>query len=140
MHYLRTEAAFDSAHFLFGYKGKCSNIHGHRWRVVVEAKAEELNTDEQTRGMVMDFGDLKKEVKNLCDYLDHCFIYEKGSLKATTLASLKDENFRMIEIDFRPTAENFSKYIFDSLNEKNLNVHRVEVYETPNNCAIYEEH
>ncbi|MDU0939997.1 MAG: 6-carboxytetrahydropterin synthase [Clostridiales bacterium] len=139
MHYLRTEAAFDSAHFLFGYKGKCSNIHGHRWRVVVEARSEELNTDSQTRGMVMDFGELKAEVKGLCDHLDHCFIYEKGSLKPATVEALNDENFRMIEIDFRPTAENLSKYIFETLKEKGLGIHRVEVYETPNNCAIYEE-
>lgn len=34
MYILETEQSFDSAHFLSGYKGKCSNLHGHRWRVV----------------------------------------------------------------------------------------------------------
>ena len=33
MYQLKTEADFDSAHFLSGYTGKCSNIHGHRWHV-----------------------------------------------------------------------------------------------------------
>ena len=59
MYYIRSECSFDSAHFLKGYIGKCSNLHGHRWRVVVELAAEELSEEEQTRGMVLDFGDLK---------------------------------------------------------------------------------
>ena len=36
MYTLKTEHSFDAAHFLYGYEGKCSNIHGHRWRVVLE--------------------------------------------------------------------------------------------------------
>ena len=36
MYYLKTEHSFDSAHFLAGYEGKCRNIHGHEWRVVIE--------------------------------------------------------------------------------------------------------
>ena len=47
MYTIKTEASFDSAHFLKGYQGKCSNLHGHRWRVVVEVQSEELKEDEQ---------------------------------------------------------------------------------------------
>ena len=35
MYGLKTEASFDSAHFLTDYYGKCENLHGHRWRAVV---------------------------------------------------------------------------------------------------------
>lgn len=42
MYYLKTENSFDSAHFLKGYDGKCRNLHGHRWRVVVEIAADQL--------------------------------------------------------------------------------------------------
>lgn len=42
MYYLKTESSFDSAHFLKGYAGKCRNLHGHRWRVVVEIAADQL--------------------------------------------------------------------------------------------------
>ena len=138
MYYIKTEASFDSAHFLKGYEGKCSNLHGHRWRVVACLKAEYLKDDDQTRGMVEDFGEIKTELKSLCDHLDHCFIYEEGSLKAGTLEALKDEGFRMVELTFRPTAENLARYIFDVLSEKGFDMHRVEVYETPGNCAVYE--
>ena len=66
-------------------------------------------------------------------------IYEKGSLKENTLQALRDEDFHLIEIDFRPTAENFARYIFMTLKDQGLPMHRIEVYETPTNCAIYEE-
>ena len=49
MYYIRSESSFDSAHFLKGYAGKCSNLHGHRWRVVVELQAEELIGEGQMR-------------------------------------------------------------------------------------------
>jgi len=35
MYQLTTEHSFDSAHFLAGYDGKCGNLHGHRWRVLL---------------------------------------------------------------------------------------------------------
>ena len=48
MYYLKTESSFDSAHFLKGYDGKCRNLHGHRWRVVVEIAADQLKDEGQT--------------------------------------------------------------------------------------------
>ncbi len=60
MYILKTEASFDSAHFLAGYNGKCSNLHGHRWKIVLEVQAEELKDDIQHKGMYVDFGELKK--------------------------------------------------------------------------------
>lgn len=139
MYYLRTEQSFDSAHFLKDYKGKCKNLHGHRWRILVEICNEKLKEDEQTRGMVEDFGNLKSFLNCLCDELDHCLIYEKRSLFAETLKAFETEQFKIFEVSFRPTAENFAKYFYDKLKEKGFTVHRVEVYETTNNCAAYEE-
>ena len=137
MYYIKTEAAFDSAHFLKGYEGKCSNLHGHRWRVVAYVKAECLREDVQRRGMVEDFGDIQGALKELCDELDHCFIYEEGSLREETVAALKAEDFRLETVPFRPTAENMAKYIFEVLSRQGFEMHMVEVYETPANCAAY---
>ncbi len=137
MYYLKSEAAFDSAHFLSGYDGKCKNLHGHRWKVVAEIKGETLSNEKQTRGMVIDFSGLKSALKDICDSLDHSFIYEEGSLKARTIEALKDEDFRLISVPFRPTAENFAKHFYDLLINKGFKVNKVEVYETPNNSATY---
>ena len=48
MYILKTEQSFDSAHFLSGYEGKCANIHGHRWRVIIEVKTEQLAKDQRS--------------------------------------------------------------------------------------------
>ena len=139
MYILRTEAAFDSAHFLFGYEGKCRNIHGHRWKIEAEIFAEELISEGQTRGMIVDFGDFKRDMKDIADSFDHRLIYEIGSLKASTEQALAEEGFAVMRVDFRPTAENLSRCIFGLLKDKGYCVKKVTVYETPANCAVYEE-
>lgn len=139
MYMLQTEQSFDAAHFLKDYNGKCSNIHGHRWRVVLSIGSDKLSVEEQTRGMIIDFSELKEALKKICDYFDHTLIYEENSLRPETVAALKSENFRLITVPFRPTAENFAHFIYEELKKEKYIVCRVEVYETPNNCAIYEE-
>ena len=139
MYYIQAESSFDSAHFLKGYAGKCSNLHGHRWRVVAQVKGEKLSEEKQTRGMLLDFGDLKKVLKEMCDSLDHCFIYEAGSLRDKTVIALQEEGFRLVQVPFRPTAENFARFFFEELEGRGFLVSRTEVYETPTNCAVYEE-
>lgn len=134
---LVSENSFDAAHFLHGYNGKCSNIHGHRWRVVVEIFSDKLSDDKQTRGMVVDFDTLKEDIKQEVDYFDHSLIIEAGTLKEKNYEALKEEGIRLVELDFRTTAENFSKYFYDRFEEKGYNVKQVSVYETPNNCATY---
>ncbi len=138
MYYLKTEQSFDSAHFLKGYQGKCHNLHGHRWRVVAEIRGETLSEEPQTREMLVDFGELKGLLKTICDELDHSLIYEEGSLRPETVAALTAEDFRLIPVPFRPTAERFARYFYERIRSEGYPVHRVEVYETPNNCAMYE--
>ena len=138
MYYIKTEESFDSAHFLAGYEGKCHNLHGHRWRVVATVCGDSLSEEKQTHSMLYDFKDIKASLRDICDELDHCMIYEKGSLKPATVEALKSEGFRLVELEFRPTAEKIAEYIYGRLEEEEYTLHRVEVYETPNNCAIYE--
>lgn len=139
MYRLKTSAEFDSAHFLAGYNGKCANIHGHRWKIEAVVESDALIADGEKSGMIMDFSDFKKEVRALAKSFDHVLIYERGSLRETTLAALNEENFRLIEVGFRPTAENFAEYFFGVLRSKGLPMKSVTVYETPENCAVYEE-
>lgn len=139
MYSLKTEHSFDSAHFLSGYEGKCSNIHGHRWRVIIEIKSETLQDNQQCNGMVVDFGDLKNDIKEEVDYFDHALIIQENSLTKKTVAALEDEGFKLITVEFRPSAENFSKYFYDQMTKRGYQVKSATVYETPNNCATYEE-
>ncbi len=138
MYYLRTEAHFDAVHFLYEYDGKCANIHGHRWRVIAEVQGEKLVESGHSKGMVMDFSFLKEDLRAMCDDYDHILMYETGSLKAKTIEALSEEGFKLRELSFRPTAENLAKHFFDKLKDRGYDIHRIEIYETPNNCAIYE--
>ncbi len=139
MYILKTEKSFDSAHFLADYEGKCKNIHGHRWRVVVEIQTEQLETDRQLRGMYVDFGVFKKDMAAETELLDHALIIEKGTLRQKTMEALAEEGFRVVEMDFRPTAENFSKYFYYRIKDKGYDVRCATVYETPKNSASYME-
>lgn len=137
MYKLKTKASFDSAHFLKDYEGKCSNIHGHRWTVEIEVGAETLEHDTHNRGMVVDFSNLKKDLREIADYFDHSLIMETGSLRQATEDALIAENLRIVKVDFRPTAENFAKYIYDEMTSRGYKVIEASVYETPNNVASY---
>jgi len=137
MYQLTTEHSFDSAHFLAGYDGKCGNLHGHRWRVLLTVQSETLREDRQQKGMCVDFAELKKDLWTELDALDHVLIIEQGSLRESTMKALQEEKFQVVEMPFRPTAENFARYFYELFTLKGYPVAKVEVYETPNNSAVY---
>lgn len=137
MYQLTTEHSFDSAHFLAGYDGKCGNLHGHRWRVLLTVQSETLREDQQQKGMCVDFAGLKKDLRTELDALDHVLIIEQGSLRESTMKALQEEKFQVVEMPFRPTAENFARYFYELFTLKGYPVAKVEVYETPNNSAVY---
>ena len=137
MYMLKTEASFDSAHFLTDYYGKCENRHGHRWRMVVGIASETLGESGTEKDMVLDFGAFKREVRDLADELDHTLLLEEGSLAPDTLACLEREGFSITTLPFRTTSENLARFAYQQLCERGLPVDYVEMYETPNNCAIY---
>lgn len=137
MYSIRSEAHFDSAHFLAGHDGKCKNIHGHRWVIEAEVASDELISDGPLRGMVSDFAILKKSLQEIADRFDHTLIYEAGTLWDTTLIALQDQGFALTEVLFRPTAEHLAKYIYDQLSEQGFLVLETAVNESPANRAVF---
>lgn len=109
---LRTEGYFDAAHHLVGYEGKCANVHGHRWKVVVEVKGRASHLDEN--GILWDFTNLKK----ILEKYDH-----------------KDLN-KILEIN--PTAEVIAMGILSQLVWKPNLKFKVRVYESPTSYAEVE--
>ena len=138
MYRLRTSAAFDSAHFLAGYQGKCANLHGHCWKIEAEFSGSQLTASGQERGMLTDFSVIKQAVRSLADRFDHTLIFEEGSLRPATVQALLSEGFHLTPVPFRPTAEQFAKFFFDALCSDGLPVTLVRVFETETNCAEYE--
>jgi len=135
MYSIQAETTFNSAHFLENYNGKCNTIHGHNWKIVVEVQSKELHND-----MVIDFKQLKEYLKKIEQLYDHKLIIKNGSLKNNTIKCLEEEGFELIIVDFNTTAENFAKHIYYILKDKyNLNIKKVDIYETNNNKASYWE-
>ena len=106
---LRLETHFDAAHYLPNYNGKCANLHGHTYRVIIE-----IDGQVKENGMVEDFTTLKTYIqKTILDVLDH-----------TLLNELFDN----------PTCENIAKWIKQQL-LKRYNKANVTVYEGLHNAV-----
>ena len=101
MYIIQSEHSFDSAHFLATYDGKCKNIHGHRWRVIIEVQKNQLIESGQLEGMVTDFSDLKIDVKALADAFDHGLIIQEGTMREKTLDCLIEDGFNIIMVKIR---------------------------------------
>lgn len=141
MFILKSEIQFDMAHYLSGYEGKCKNIHGHRYTLVVKVASETLHQQGQLRGMVDDFGNIKGVLKQVEKLFDHKLVLEdneEGRLVANSLNALP-HTFEVLYLPCRTTAEEMSRYIFKFLKEKGIKIWEVELFETPTNSCIYRE-
>lgn len=70
---LEVNMEFSAAHALRHYQGKCENLHGHNYRVRVAVKGHDLLPKTE---LLMDFGDLKRMVREAVAPLDHANINE----------------------------------------------------------------
>ena len=141
MFILKNEIQLDTAHYLSGYEGKCSNSHGHRYRLVVELASETLQPSGQCRGMVADFGDVKKEMQRIAEQYDHKLLIEDnadGRAVAEALAKVPNQ-FAIVMVPYRPTAEEMSRDIYQQMKTAGYPVYSVELYETPTNSCKYME-
>lgn len=136
---IKNKIEFDTAHYLSGYDGKCANIHGHRYKLIVSICSEELQREGHSRGMVEDFSKIKEVLKEVETFFDHKLLIEDnedGRRAAAALNALPN-GFDIVMMPFRPTCEEMSRYIFNMLRDKGLNVSEVELFETPNNSCVY---
>lgn len=102
------EFKFETAHALKGYDGLCKHIHGHSYELLVTIIGEPIfDLSSPKLGMVMDFGDLKKIVRQeIIDQMDHSLVLNKDSQEAQNLSG-RDEMFnRVLLVDYQPTSEN----------------------------------
>lgn len=127
---------FETAHALYNYDGLCRNVHGHSYKLHVTVVGEPiLDKDHVKYGMVIDFGNLKKIVKeNIVDVFDHSLIINERE----QLEYLRNENklFKRLHIfDFQPTAENLVIYfasVISPLLPNGIKLYSIRLYETAN--------
>jgi len=131
---------FETAHALYGYDGKCKNIHGHSYKLSVCVLGNPINDKNNVKnGMVMDFGDLKKIVNNeIVTVFDHATVLNRQSPHVKLAESLEAHAHNIVLVDYQPTSENmlidFAEKIKKRL-PKNVTLHSLKLYETANSFA-----
>lgn len=98
---------FETAHALWGYDGKCKNIHGHSYELTVSVTGKQITDPNDPKyGMIIDFSDLKKIVhENIVDVYDHCLLVN-GNTPHKAYADVEHGFAKIWLCDFQPTCEN----------------------------------
>lgn len=120
MYGITVEKHFDAAHYLRGYQGKCEEMHGHRYRVLVKISADRLNDI----GLAYDFSDLKRHLKEIIDRFDHTCLNDVPPFDK-----------------INPSSENIAATVYGELREKlagdPVTITSVEAWETPHQGVVY---
>ena len=122
MYTLKVEGAFEAAHHVNGYPGKCARLHGHNWVVEAVVKGKEL--DEL--GMLVDFKIIKQTLKDTLERFDHRYLNELEPFKSGV----------------NPTAENLARIIFEELAgseifQRDSKLAAITVFESPKSSVTY---
>ncbi len=132
--------SFEAGHALHGYDGKCRNLHGHSYYLYVTVIGSPIQDDKNVKhGMVIDFGDLKKIVKDeIVDVFDHSMIFNKNTPHLELATDLKNRGHNVILVDYQPTTEmmiiDFAQKIKKRL-PNNIELHSLKLQETATSFA-----
>ena len=99
--------SFETGHALYGYDGKCKNVHGHSYRLDVTVIGTPINDNTHVKfGMVIDFGDLKKIVKEeIVNVFDHATVFNKNTPHVELARELEIRGHNVLLVDYQPTSE-----------------------------------
>jgi 6-pyruvoyltetrahydropterin/6-carboxytetrahydropterin synthase len=120
MYELKVVTKFAAAHKLTMVGEKCENLHGHNWKIEVYVTGEQ--TDEA--GVLMDFGIIKKHVREIMALLDHKYLNELDYFQHS-----------------QPSSENIAYFVATQLQKRFDNqpasVSKVTAWESDNASATY---
>ena len=126
---------FEAAHALYGYDGKCKNIHGHNYNLFVTVIGIPIKNISNVKcGMVMDFGDLKEIVNNeIIEKFDHSVIFNKNTPHEKLANDLVNDGHKVVMADYQPTIEEMVMdfaYKISSKLPDNIKLHSLKLEET----------
>ena len=130
---------FDMAHALYGYDGPCKNIHGHTYHLSVTLIGKPIQDNGDVKlGMVVDFGDLKKIVKDtILEIYDHALVLNENAPYSKSEV-ISNEFEKVILVPYQPTCENLLLSFVDSLKplfSKEMALVAIRLEETPTSFA-----
>ena len=131
---------FETGHALYGYDGKCKNVHGHSYKLSVTVSGKPISDNTNVKfGMVIDFSDLKKIVnEEIVDIFDHATAFNKNTPHVELAKELMDRGHDVLLVDYQPTSEmmviDFAKKIKKRL-PNNIKLHSIKLQETDSSFA-----
>jgi 6-pyruvoyltetrahydropterin/6-carboxytetrahydropterin synthase len=131
---------FETGHALYGYDGKCKNVHGHSYKLSVTVIGKPITDNSNVKfGMVIDFTDLKKIVKEeIVDQFDHATVFNKNTPHIELAKELQSRDHHVILVDYQPTSENmvvdFANRIKNRL-PQGIELHSLKLQETETSFA-----
>ena len=131
---------FETGHALYGYDGKCRNVHGHSYKLSVTVIGSPITDSNNVKfGMVIDFSDLKKIVlEEVVDVFDHATVFNKNTPHVELAEELSSRGHHVILVDYQPTSENmvvdFAEKIKSRL-PKDINLLSLRLQETESSFA-----
>ena len=132
--------SFETGHALYGYDGKCKNVHGHSYKLSVTVIGKPIADNTNVKyGMVIDFSDLKKIIKTeIVDVFDHSTVFNKNTPHVELAKELEQRGHNILLVDYQPTSEmmviDFSQKIKKHLPE-NIKLHSIKLQETDTSFA-----
>jgi 6-pyruvoyltetrahydropterin/6-carboxytetrahydropterin synthase len=129
------EFSFETGHALYGYDGKCKNVHGHSYKLAVTVIGTPISKEGAVKlGMVIDFGDLKKIVREeVVDPFDHATIFNKNTPHLELARELETRGHKVILADYQPTSENMVIDIAARIKKRlpnHIHLHSLKLRET----------
>ena len=131
---------FEAGHALYGYDGKCKNLHGHSYKLLVTVIGTPINDPHNVKnGMVIDFGDLKRIVQEqIITPFDHAMVFNSNSPHQELAESLRAKGHNIISVPYQPTSENlvidFAQRIQQQL-PPNVQLYSIRLCETESSYA-----
>ena len=132
--------SFETGQALYGYDGKCKNVHGHSYKLSVTVIGTPIDDSTNVKyGMVIDFGDLKIIVKEeIVDQFDHATVFNQNTPHVELANELKNRGHHVILVDYQPTSENmvidFAARITSRL-PHDVELHSLKLQETESSFA-----
>lgn len=132
--------SFETGHALYGYDGKCRNVHGHSYKLDVTVIGEPISDASHVKhGMVIDFTDLKQIVKEeIVNIFDHATVFNKNTPHVELANELKQRGHNVLLVDYQPTSEmmilDFAAKIKQRL-PQNISLHSLKLQETATSYA-----
>lgn len=135
---------FETGHALYGYDGKCRNVHGHSYKLAVTVIGTPIeDTTNVKYGMVIDFGDLKKIVKEeVVDMFDHATVFNKNTPHIELAKELSERGHDVILVEYQPTSENMVIDFADKIKSRlpeNLKLYSLRLQETDSSYAEWHQ-